>query len=158
VETAELGVAALELIALSNLNPSPADLGFEYVSYDHSVIHSKPSPVSHTAPPILRCQNCELSGTRADFALAKDLSMRIEPDEPFTNSECLKCGARAHAENAPSSSHIMNMYLRKLDECTNNLSREHAFYDLAMLAMSLAMMEQHVAVDYAKKVLSEMIE
>lgn len=160
MENVELGVAALELIALSNMNPSPADLGFEYVSYDHRVTNSTRFPAASTVEPQLKCQSCEFTGTRIDFVRAKDLLIRIEPDEPFTDSECPECGALAHFENgsAPVSLSVMNMYLRKLDEYTSNLSSEEAFFDLAKLAMSLAMMEPHVAVSYAKEVLAEMSE
>ncbi len=159
MENTELGAAALELIALSNMNPSPVDLGFEYVSYDHSVTDSTLA-TSHTAKPRLKCQNCEFTETKINFVRAKDLLMRIEPDEPFTDSECPKCGALAHVENgsAPASLSVMNMYLRKLNEYTSNLSSEEAFFDLAKLAMSLAMMEPHIAFTYAEEVLAEMSE
>jgi hypothetical protein len=58
LETYELGAAALELIALSNMNPSPADLGFEYVSYNHSVIDSRCSPISVISHSRFRCLKC----------------------------------------------------------------------------------------------------
>jgi hypothetical protein len=104
----------------------------------------------------LTCQSCELTSGRADFSPARDLLLRIEPGESFTDSECPECGALAHPDEKdfPEGWHIMEMFLRKIDEYQANLGRDEANYDLAKLAMSLALMHPDQAVVYAKEVLS----
>lgn len=157
LEADDLGLAALELIALSNMNPSPVDLGFEYVSYDCSEVTPSPTPSSLGESRRLACQNCEVEGDRSDFSPAKDVLTRIDVGEPFTDRECSHCGALAHTKNgiAPPSHSVMHMFLLKQDEYTSNLPKQEALLDLARLAMTLAMMSPDDAVSYANEVLLE---
>lgn len=41
------------------------------------------------------CQNCSFTGVEDEFTEAKDLSMRHEIGDAFSNIECPKCGALA---------------------------------------------------------------
>lgn len=104
----------------------------------------------------LTCQNCDFASTRGDFLPARDLLLRIEPGESFCDSECPECGALAHPDEKdfPHGWHVMEMFLRKLDEYQSNLARDEANYDLSKLAMTLALMQPDQAVSYAKEVLA----
>lgn len=109
---------------------------------------------------ILTCQNCGATKDRSEFTRARDLLQRIELGESFTDSECGECGALAHPneKDFPVGWHIMEMFLRKVDEYQSNLSHEESMHDLSKLAMSLALMSPNEAVHYAREVLEEMGE
>lgn len=114
----------------------------------------------HTMSPIpelkLTCQNCDFASTRGDFRPARDLLLRLDPGESFTDSEFPDCGALAHPDEKdfPHGWHVMEMFMRKLDEYQSNLARDEANYDLSKLVMTLALMHPDQAVSYAKEVLA----
>jgi predicted RNA-binding Zn-ribbon protein involved in translation (DUF1610 family) len=54
---------------------------------------------------IYRCENCDCVGLRQNFTDVRDVHLRFEPGDTYTDAECPKCGALAFPKEVDCKQH-----------------------------------------------------